>query len=152
MYYRKEKKPVFELGEFDCEVVPVENDIELTFKMTFEVCTGRSFNSYYGSMACYDDDYDEVDGEYTVMLSDLMEDIVNYCELEVFQEEHREFKNIFFLEKEGEESWEWEFHPDYSKLNGELLKVLFDELPSDFFERLQEDGQESFDYDDGPDY
>lgn len=94
-------------------------------KVTFdrEVGYGRvkSFNSYYGSQPCYDEEYEgEIDYEYEVdfdLLSDKIFEDKDYC-----QDLIRRNPDLFHAFYDGEKDWIWE--PDEQSAHDLIVDAL----------------------------
>ena len=71
-------KEKFRIKGWNCEAIPCKDgDFELIFTITLQIPTGgRSFIAFYGSMPCYEDDYDEVEREHIVYFSEFIDKFI----------------------------------------------------------------------------
>lgn len=161
-------KEKFKIKGWNCEAIPCKDgDFELIFTITLEIPTGgRSFIAFYGSMPCYEDDYDEVEREHIVYFSEFIDKFILETGEEDFlldlEKNDKSFKDVFYNEypkeedddEEDDETIHWEYNLHLSKLNKELLLKFFDKIPSklsrDIKDAIYDETQEEYD-NDGPD-
>lgn len=117
-----------------------------TIKVTFnrEVGYGRvkSFNSYYGSQPCYDEEYEgETDYEYEVdfdLLSDKIFEDKDYC-----QDLIKRNPDLFHAFYDGEDDWIWE--PDEQSAHDLIVDAITHK--EGFQEYIQDSAQAKYDDD-----
>lgn len=102
-------KEKFKIKRWNCEAIPCKDgDFELIFTITLQIPTGgRSFIAFYGSMPCYEDDYDEVEREYSIYFSDFIDKFILETGEEDFlldlEKNDESFKDVFYNEYPKEE-------------------------------------------------
>jgi hypothetical protein len=121
----------------------IKSDGTIVFHTCVYSFAGYSFNSYYGSMPCYDEDYDESEYDYEDYEGEWFYIVDKYSnEIEKSMEQEKELYN-FILSEDLYEKMKEEPENTINKIN-KFFDLLPNKVVDKILDAIQEKAQEEY--------